>query len=114
MRARFEKWDEIADGSRDEPLAWLLEGPLRLPRPDDLKTDEEAWGPLRRVLSEMALRGVAFEMCTHFTARQAYRVIIEDLLPEVDVHPGLVQADFVEHFASWDCCPECAAEFEEG
>ena len=112
-KAMYEQWDEVVHGTKDEPLTWLFEEPLCLPRPDDVRDEQHAWEVLLSLLTAMALRGVAFDMCPHFTALQAYRLLIEDLLPEAGVHPQLVSTGFVQHYSSWESCPVCEAEFEE-
>ncbi len=111
-RAMYEQWDEVVHGTKDEPLTWLFEEPLCLPRPDDVRDEQHAWEVLLSLLTAMALRGVAFDMCPHFTAMQAYRLLIEDLLPEAVVHPQLASTGFVQHYSSWESCPVCDAEFE--
>ncbi|MCA9012646.1 MAG: hypothetical protein KDB01_23000 [Planctomycetaceae bacterium] len=67
---------------------------------------------LSALLTAMALRGVAFDMCPHFTAMQAYRLLINDLLPKAGAHPNLAATGFVKHYCSWEYCEECDAEFE--
>ena len=103
-KAMFEEWDEVIYGTKDEPLTWLFEEPLCLPRPDDLRDEAHAWQVLSSLLTAMALRGVAFDMCPHFTAMRAYRLLIEDLLPRAGVHPNLAATGFVKHYCSWEHC----------
>lgn len=112
-KAMYESWDEVTDGTKDEPLTWLFDGPLCLPSPNDVRDETHAWEVLRPLLTAMALRGVAFDMCPHFTAIRAYRLLIEDLLQDATVHPDLVATGFVQHFGSYDSCEECAAEFDD-
>lgn len=109
-KALYEQWDEVLHGRNDEPLMWLFEKPLSLPKPTGLTDEKQAWEVLATLLGAMALRGVAFEMCPHFSARDAYRLLIEELLPEANVHPNLVQSGFVCHFSSWEFCDECQKE----
>ncbi|MEI7699062.1 MAG: hypothetical protein WCK86_04650 [Planctomycetia bacterium] len=109
-KALYEQWDEVLHGRNDEPLMWLFEEPLSLPKPADLRDEQQAWEVLATLLGAMALRGVAFEMCPHFSAGDAYRLLIEELLPEANVHPNLVQSGFVCHFNSWEFCDECQRE----
>ncbi len=112
-KALYEQWDEVTHGTKDEPLTWLFESPLCLPKPDDVLDEQQAWVALHSLLAAMALRGVAFDMCRHFTAMQAYRLLIEELLPEAGVHPNLVATGWVQHYSSWESCKECEAEFDE-
>lgn len=112
-KALYEQWDEVTHGTKDEPLTWLFESPLCLPKPDDVRDESHAWTVLNSLLAAMAMRGVAFDMCVHFTAKDAYRLLIEELLPEAGVHPNLVATGWVQHYSSWESCPQCEAEFEE-
>ncbi len=111
-KAMYEQWDEVTHGTKDEPLTWLFESPLFLPKPDNVRDEQQAWSALQSLLAAMALRGVAFDMCPHFTAIQAYRLLIEELLPEAGVHPNLVATGWVQHYGSWESCEECQAEFD--
>lgn len=111
-KAMYEQWDEVLHGTKDEPLTWLFEAPLYLPRPADVVDEEHAWVVLRSLLTAMARRGVAFDMCCHFTAMQAYRLLVDELLPDAGVHPNLVASGFIRHYSSWESCPECVAELE--
>lgn len=70
-KAMYEQWDEVTPGTKDEPLTWLYESPLCLPKPDNVFDEQQAWIALHSLLAAMALRGVAFDMCPHFTAMQA-------------------------------------------
>ena len=112
-KAMYEQWDEVVHGTKDEPLTWLFDEPLCLPKPDAVRDEEHAWQVLHALLTAMALRGVAFDMCPHFTAMRAYRLLIEELLPDAGVHPDLVSTGFVQHYSSWESCPDCEAEVEE-
>jgi hypothetical protein len=112
-KAMYEQWDEVIYGTRDEPLTWLFEEPLSLPKPDDVRDEEHAWQVLSSLLAAMALRGVAFDMCPHFTAMQGYRLLIEELLPEASIHPNLVATGFIQHYSSHESCDECQAEMDE-
>lgn len=106
-KALYEQWDEVLHGENDEPLMWLFEEPLSLPKPAALTDEKQAWEVLSTLLGAMALRGVAFEMCPHFSAMDAYRLLIEELLPEANVHPNLVQSGFICHYCSWEFCDKC-------
>ncbi len=111
-KAMYEKWDELFDGEHDEPLSWLFESPLHLPTPDQLADEASAWQALSSLLTAMASRGVAFDMCEHYTAIKGYRLLIEEILPEANVHPDMVSTGFVQHYSSCEFCEECDAEFE--
>ncbi len=106
----FAQWNDVLQGKHDEPLSWVLDEPLRLPVADQLKTDEEAWDVLGKLLSALALKGVAFDMCPHTTPVQAYRILTEILLPEARIHPDLPGTGFVCHFTSGSYCEQCRGQ----
>lgn len=108
----YETWDEVLGGEKDEPLTLLFDEPLCLPTPASLSDENHAWQVLSQLLKAMALRGVAFDMCHHVSAKEAYRLLIEELLPEAGVHPGLVDTGFICHFGTAEFCPHCQAEFD--
>ena len=108
----YEEWDEVTHGTKDEPLTWLFEGPLCLPKPDGIADETEAWIALNSLLAAMALRGVAFHMCEHYTAMRAYRLLIEELLPEAHVHPELLRIGFTQNYSSYEFCDACDEEMD--
>jgi hypothetical protein len=107
-----ETWDEVLGGKKDEPLTTLFDQPLQLPKPHSIHSDKQAWDVLSQLLRAMALRGVAFDMCPHFSALQAYQLLVEELLPNASVHPELVNSGFICHFNSAEFCPHCHAKPE--
>jgi len=114
IKALYEQWDEVLHGEHDQPLTSLFEEPLRLPIPGNLTTEKQAWAALSSLLGAMAMRGVGFEMCPHLSATEAYRMLVTDLLPEVKVHPNLLNSGFVCHLSSWESCEECQNEADSG
>ena len=106
----YEQWDEVVDGVKDEPLTWLFQESLQLPTPAQVEDEEHAWSVLQLLLSEMAMRGVAFHMCEHYTAKQAYRLLIEEILPSAHVHPNLVATGFTQNYMTHEFCAECEAD----
>lgn len=114
IKALYEQWDEVLHGEHDQPLTSLFEEPLRLPIPDDLTSEKQAWEALSSLLGAMAIRGVGVEMCPHLSAAEAYRMLVTDLLPEVRVHPNLLNSGFICHLSTWECCEECQNEANGG
>lgn len=106
----FQQLNEVLQGNQDEPLSWVLDEPLRLPVADQLESEEEAWQVLGTLLAALARKGVAFDMCPHFTAIEGYRLLTEVLLPEARIHPNLPGTGFVCHFTSASCCDECQSD----
>ena len=111
-RQMYEMWDEIAHGEKDEPLATLFDPPLPLKRPDQIADPAEADAALHVLLARLALHCVAIDVCEHFTALDTYRWLLSEILPEAQIHPQLGDTGFVQHYSTWESCPQCEAEFE--
>lgn len=114
LLGKFAQWDKIFDESEEVPIRDLIAAPLRLPKPEDLQSDEEAWEALRVVLSAFALYGIAFKVCEHFTASQLYQLIISEGLDQIQVHPELSETNWVSYFDTFDLCKKCLAEIGYG
>jgi len=108
----YEQWDEVFHGEKDEPLVTLFDPPMSLPSPVELADEQAAEGPLKTLLARLALHNVAIDVCTHFTALDTYRWLIEEILPEAQIHPQLSSIGFVQHYSTWESCSECEAEFD--
>ena len=104
--------DEVVDGDKDEPLATLFDPPLSLKCPDQITDEAEAATLLGVLLARLALHGVALDMCEHYTALDAYRLLLEEILPQANIHPQLLSTGFIQHYSTWEYCPKCEAEFE--
>lgn len=111
-KAMYEQWDEIFEGKKDEPLSYLFNTPLKLPKPDAVTSDGEAQPLVTAILAQLALLSVALDVCEHFTPLDTYRVLMSDILPTAKVHPNLAATDMVQHYSTSDYCSECEAEFE--
>ena len=44
---------------------------------------------------------------------EANRWLLEEILVEGRFHPEMVGSGWVQHYSTWESCPECAQEFEE-
>ncbi|MEK6249446.1 MAG: hypothetical protein N2C12_14790, partial [Planctomycetales bacterium] len=108
----YQQWDEVVYGEKDEPLSTLFDPPLALKKPDQICNEEEAQQLLDILLARLAMHCVSLDMCKHFTALDAYRLLIDELLPEAQIHPALITTGFVQHYSTWEHCPQCEAEFE--
>lgn len=107
----LELMDELIETSDGEPISTLFDTPRRFPRPDDL-TDDEAEAALKALLSELALYGVALDVCPHFTPRDAYRLLLEEISVESRVYPELRQTQWVQHFMTSEYCDACDQEMQ--
>jgi hypothetical protein len=109
----YDQWDEITEGTKDEPITSLFDPPLTLKRPDDVADEAEAAAALHTLLARLAQHCVAIHICEHFTALDTYRWLLDDLLPETGIHPNLGPTGFVAHYDTSEDCAKCDAEFEE-
>ena len=105
----MELLDDLIETSDGEPLISFLQSP-GIYRPPDQLDDEEVEGALKGILMELALFGVALDVCEHFTPRDAYRLLVEELLPNQRAHPELRGTGWVTSFMTHEFCPECEAE----
>ncbi len=112
-KAMYEQWDEIFEGEKDEPVAYLFETPLRLPPPDRVTSDEEAQKLVVSILAQLALLSVAVDVCEHYSPLQTYRLLMSEILPTAKVHPNLAASRMVQHYSTSDYCDACDAEFDE-
>ncbi|QDU27886.1 hypothetical protein ETAA8_29770 [Anatilimnocola aggregata] len=109
----YEQWDEVFDGEKDEPIATMFDPPLLLKSPAEIADDAEADPYLKTLLARLALHCVAIDVCEHFGPLQTYRWLLEEILPEAQIHPNLKPTGFIRHYATYESCPQCDAEFEE-
>ncbi len=112
-KAMYEQWDEIFEGEKDEPVAYLFETPLRLPPPDRVTSNEEAQALVVSILAQLALLSVAVDVCEHFSPLQTYQLLMSEILPTAKVHPNLAASRMVQHYSTSDYCETCEAEFDQ-
>ena len=108
----LELMDDLIENGPGEPIISIFDGPVKLPSPDKLD-DAEAEGALKTLLAQLALYGIALDVCEHFTPRDCYRLLIENICREEHVYPELRHTQWVQHFATSDYCDACLAEFDE-
>ncbi len=108
----YEEWDEIFEGTSDEPISTLFDPPLSLVPPSAIENEAQAQACLTVVLARLALYSVAVDICPHFTARKTYHWLFEEIFPEATIYPRLPGTGFVAHYPTWEFCSECEAEFD--
>lgn len=108
----YEQWDEIFAGKKDEPLSYLFDKPLRLPRPSAVDDPKVAWPLVVSILAQLAKLSVALDVCEHFDAVATYRLLMDEILPNAKVHPNLAASDMVQHYSTSEHCKKCQAEFD--
>lgn len=106
-----ELMHDLIERGEGEPLASILEDLSELP-PHDTLNDTQVEAALKALLSKMALFGIALDVCEHFTPRDAYRYLMETILPKETGHRELRHTQWVQHFSTWEDCAQCAVEFE--
>jgi hypothetical protein len=106
----YEQWDEIVEGKKDEPISYLFPTTMKLPRPDQVKSEDEAAELVKQILAQLALLSVAIDICEHFSMQATYQLLVDQLLPEAKVHPNLAASEMVQHYCTSDYCRECEAE----
>ena len=108
----LELMDDLIENGPGEPIISIFDAPVKLPSPDKLE-DAEAEDALKTLLAQLALYGIALDVCEHFTPRDCYRLLIENICREEHVYPELRDTQWVQHFATGDYCDACLAEFDE-
>ena len=106
-----ELMDDLIEHSDGEPVASIFDTPMSL-RPTDELDDEEVEGALKCLLAELALCGVALDVCEHFTPRDTYRLLVERIFKEERFFPELRGTQWVQHFMTSEYCEECEAEMD--
>jgi hypothetical protein len=108
----MELMDDCIEHGEGELLADLFEGPLQLPRPEQIASDEEAERVLKRLLAQLARCGVALAVCHHFTPKDAYRLLIDEICVQERAYRELQGTQWVQTFMTSEYCPLCEEEFE--
>ena len=107
----LELMDDLIENGEGELLSSIFDNPVRLPRPDQLK-DDELEVALKSLLAELALFGISIHVCKHFTPRDTYRLLLDEICPEERAYPELRHTQWVQFFSTSDFCAKCEAEFE--
>jgi hypothetical protein len=112
VMAETRLMDECLENGQETPLARLLGGIDDLPAADDLDEDA-AEVQLKVLLSRLALVGVALSVCKHCTPRDAYRLLVEKILPDEGAFEELIGTGWVQHFMTSEYCAACDAEADD-
>ena len=103
--------DSLIDHGPSVPVCNIFEEPMRLPPVEGL-SDEQAETALKTVLTQLALFGIALDMCEHYTPRDAYRLLVEEVLCDEEVFPPLRGTQWVTHFMTSEFCEICQREIQ--
>ena len=107
----LRRLEALIEGGAGVPIGQVFDPPLRLRRPDALD-DVRVETALKLLLSRLAEHGIALDVCEHFTPRDCYAYLLEEICPAELTHPELDPVRWVQHFTTSDACPECEAEFD--
>ena len=107
----MELMDELIESGEGDIIASLFDKPVKLPRPEQLD-DEQVEAALKSLLGQMALFGIALAVCEHFTPRDAYRLLLDQICTEERAYPELRQTQWVQHFLTSEFCEQCEAEMD--
>lgn len=107
----LRRLEALIEGGAGVPIAQVFDPPLRLRRPEHLD-DAKVETALKLLLSRLAEHGIALDVCEHFTPRQSYEYLLNEICPAELTHPELDPVRWVQHFSTSDACPACEAEFE--
>jgi hypothetical protein len=107
----LELMDDLIENGDGEPLGTLFDEVVKLPSPDSLD-EAGAEETLKILLAKLALYGIAFDMCPHFNARDAYRLLVEEFCQEECAYRELRGTQWVQHFSTYEHCPQCEAQFD--
>ncbi len=110
--AETELMDACIEHSDRVPVIGLLGDLDQMPSPDD-GDDDEVESALKVLLGQMALLGLALDVCKHYTPRESYRLLLDKILHGERAYEKLIGTGWVQHFMTHDYCAECEAEGEQ-
>lgn len=111
VMAELRKMDDLLGSGEGVPLGSLFDQALKLPSPEKL-SEEEAEPVLKTLLAQLALHGVAIDVCEHYTALETYRLLVRHMCVEESAFAELRGTTWVQHYATSDFCDACEAEFD--
>ena len=107
----LQRMDFCIESDTKEPLTAYISDWSDLPKPDELD-DEAVEAALKSLLARMVLCGVVLDVCKHYTPRDCYRLLLEDIIPEGGFHEELVGTGWIQHYSTYENCAKCDEEFE--
>ena len=110
--AEMELMDQCLEHSETRPVISLLEDIDKLPRPEALD-DEAVEAELKSVLTQLAMLGVALDVCEHCSPRDCYRMLLDEILSDSETYEELIGTGWTQHMMTSEYCPQCLAELED-
>jgi hypothetical protein len=109
--SEVELLDNLIENGEGDPIGTIFDTPFKIRRPDGLD-DAAVEAELKVLLAQLALYGIAIDVCEHYDPRQTYSWLLDEILPKESAYPELRDTQWVQHFSTSDDCPDCDAEFE--
>lgn len=109
---QLQRMDYCMEHGEKKPMEAFIGDWSQLPRPEDLD-DGAVEDALKALLVRLVAYGVVLDVCEHFTPRDCYRLLLEDILPEGGAYEELLGTAWIQHYSTYENCPKCDAEFEE-
>ena len=108
----LQRMDYCLEHGEKTPIEAFIGKWSDLPRPESLD-DEAVEHALKSLLARLVTCGVVLDVCKHFTPRDCYRLLLDEILPEGGVHEELVGTGWIQHYCTFEYCAECDREFDE-
>jgi hypothetical protein len=103
--------EDLIENGEGVPIGNIFDPPIKLPRPEGL-SDDAIELALKRLLANLARHGISLDICEHYSPRESYQLLLEEICPFEMTHPQLDATRLVQHFSTSDFCETCEAEFE--
>lgn len=104
----LELMDDLIERGDGVPLGDLLEPPHPLRSPSEIGENEAEFA-LKTLLGRLALLGISFDMCEHYSWLEAYRLLIERVSVDARCYPELKETQWVQHYTTHEYCQQCEA-----
>jgi len=108
----IERMDYCMEHGEKVPFEAFIGDFSDLPRPDTLD-DVAVEAALKSLLARLVSCGAVLDVCKHFTPRDCYRLLLEEILPEEGTYKELVGTGWIQHYSTWEHCAACDAEMDE-
>ncbi|HPO17380.1 MAG TPA: hypothetical protein PLI09_28365, partial [Candidatus Hydrogenedentes bacterium] len=101
--------DECIENRDGRPLTSFWSDIKNLPRPEQLN-DDEVEAVFKGLLARLAMINVALSVCEHYTPRDAYRLLLDEIFQDSSAYEELIGTGWIQHFSTHEYCEACEAE----
>lgn len=108
----LELMDRLIGTEKGQPLRMFFGADAPILDPDAL-TDDQVETALKILLARLALHGIALHICEHYTLRDAYRLLLDELGREGRAMRQLRGTGWVQNYMTSEYCEACDREIEE-